>query len=70
MPEYVIKFNLPKEENEFKLAQRGKDYYCIIHEVLQEIRGYLKYGHQFKDADEALEKIRETLLEAQIDDIE
>ena len=70
MPEYVIKFNLPKEEQDFKLAQRGKDYFCVIFKTLQEIRSYLKYGHQFKDADEALEKIRETLSEVQIEDIE
>ena len=70
MPEYVIKFNLPKEEQDFKLAQRGKDYFCVIFKTLQEIRSYLKYGHQFKDADEALEKIREILSEAQIEDIE
>jgi len=70
MPKVTITFNLPEEENELKLAQRGKDYFCIIFETLQEIRSYLKYGHEFKDADEALEKIRETLSEAQIEDIE
>ena len=70
MPEYVIKFNLPKEEQDFKLAQRGKDYCCVIFKALQEIRSYLKYGHNFKTIDEALEKIRETLLEVQMDDIE
>ena len=70
MPQHVIKFTLPKEENDLKLAQRGKDYYCIIWDTLQEIRNYLKYGHQFKTIEEALEKIRETLSEAQIEDIE
>jgi len=70
MPEYVIKFNLPKEEQEFKLAQRGKDYFCVIFETLQEIRSYLKHGHQFNTPEEALEKIRETLYQAQIEDIE
>ena len=70
MPQYVIKFNLPQEEQDLKLAQRGRDYYCIIFDVLQEIRSYLKYGHEFKTVEEALEKIRESLCEAQIDDIE
>jgi len=70
MPKVTITFNIPEEENELKLAQRGKDYYCVIHQTLQEIRSYLKYGHQFKTADEALEKIREILYEAQIEDIE
>lgn len=70
MPQYVIKFTLPKEEQDFKLAQRGKDYFCVIFDTLQEIRKYLKYGHEFKTVEDALEKIRETLSEAQIDDIE
>ena len=70
MPKVTIEFNLPEESQDLKLAQRGKDYFCIIFETLQEIRSYLKHGHQFQNADEALEKIRESLLEAQIEDIE
>lgn len=70
MSQVNITYNLPEEENELKLAQRGRDYFCVIHRTLQEIRSYLKYGHEFKTADDALEKIREILLEAQIDDIE
>jgi hypothetical protein len=66
----ILEFNLPEEEQGLKLAQRGQEYFCIIFETLQEIRGYLKHGHTFKTADAALEKIRETLLEAHIDDIE
>ena len=65
----IIEFIHPEDSQDLKLAQRGKDYYCIIFHTLQEIRSYLKYGHQFKSVDEALEKIRETLLEAQIDGI-
>ena len=70
MPKAKLEFNLPEENNEFKLAQRGSEYYCVIFDTLQHIRGYLKYGHQFTTPDEALENIREKLLEAQIDDIE
>lgn len=70
MPKVNITFNIPEENQDLLLAQRGKDYYCVIFDTLQEIRGYLKYGHQFKTPDEALEQIRETLSEAQIEDIE
>lgn len=66
----ILEFNLPDDNNEFKLATRGQDYFSAIWNTLQEIRGYLKHGHNFKTADEALEQIRESLLEAQIDDIE
>jgi len=70
MPKIILEFNLPQEEQDLKLAQRGRDYFSIIFTTLQEIRNYLKYGHQFKNVDEALEKIRESLSEADIDDIE
>lgn len=70
MPKVIMEFNLPDEENELKLAQRGRDYYCIIWNILQEIRNWLKYGHDFKTVEEALENIRELLLESKIEDIE
>jgi len=65
-----LEFDLPEDNQDFKLAQRGSEYFCVIWNVLQEIRKYLKYGHDFKSVDEALEKIRELLYEAQIEDIE
>ena len=70
MPKVKIEFNLPEEKQDLKLAQRGNHYFSIIFHTLQEIRSYLKYGHKFKTIDEALEKIREILSEAQIEDIE
>ena len=70
MPKVTMTFNLPEEEQDLKLAQRGSHYFSVIWMVLQQIRSYLKHGHQFQNADDALENIRETLLEAQIDDIE
>ena len=65
-----LEFNLPEDNQDFKLAQRGKDYFCVIWDVLNEIRSYLKYGHQFKSVEECLEVIRDILSEAQIEDIE
>jgi len=70
MPKVILEFNLPEDSQDLKLAQRGRDYFCVIFDTLQEIRDYLKYGHQFKNVDEALETIRESLSEAEIDDIE
>lgn len=70
MPKVILEYNLPEEDNELKLAQRGHDYYCVIWDTLQEIRGYLKYGHNFKTVDDALEKIRDSLYEAQVEGIE
>ena len=65
-----LEFDLPEENNEFKLAQRGSDYFGVIWDTLNFIRGCLKYGHQYKTPDEALEETRKQLSEAPIDDIE
>ena len=69
MPKAKLEFNLPEEEQDFKLASRGGEYFSVIWEALNDIRNYLKHGHSFKTIEEALENVRETLLDANIDDI-
>ena len=63
-------FDLPNDGDELKLAQRGKDYYCLLFDLDQEMRGFLKYGHQFKNPEEVMEYVRERIREVKIDDIE
>lgn len=46
----VLKFKLPEDEDEFKHALAGTDSLLVIHDVLSEIRSFLKYGSgYFKD---------------------
>lgn len=42
-------------------------YEMIIGDVLNKIRAYLKWGHSFKNADEALESIRDFIHEQEDD---
>jgi len=70
MPKVILEFNLPEEEQDLKLAQRGSAYYCVIWEALQEIRNYTKYKEISGETYDALKKIRDILSEAQIEDIE
>jgi hypothetical protein len=65
-----LTFNLPEERDELKLAQRGADYFCFLWDLDQELRSWLKYGHNFKTPDEVIEAIREKLSEVEIWDIE
>ena len=58
-----LKFNLPEEAEEFKCATEGTDYMCCLFDIQQLIREKLKYGHDYKTADEALEKIQEVFFE-------
>ena len=67
----ILEFTLPEEVDAFKLAQRGSAYFSFLFDLDQKLRGWLKYGHEFKTADEVMEKIREMIAEdVEIQDIE
>jgi hypothetical protein len=57
MPIAKLEFKLPEEESEFKLAQGGRDYYCILVDILNELRNHRKYDKPLKDTYEAIEAI-------------
>ena len=59
----ILEFSLPEEDAEHKMALYGADYLFILQDVLQEIRKFLKHGHQFSDADEALEYLQRFIYE-------
>ena len=66
-----LEFDLPADNDAFKLCQRGSAYYSFLFDLDQKLRGWLKYGHEFKTADEVMEKIREMIAEdVEIQDIE
>ncbi len=57
----TLEFNLPEEYHEHLVATHASDFAAIIREMELKLRGWLNNGHQFKDADEALEKVRDFL---------
>jgi hypothetical protein len=57
----ILEFNLPEDRQEHNAAVHGMDWALVCWELDQEIRKFLKYGNDFKSADEALEDIRRTL---------
>lgn len=58
-----LEFDLPQEQSEYMQAVHGGDWKSIVFEVSLFLRNKLKHGHQFKDADEALEAVRDHLWE-------
>lgn len=56
-------FNLPEEQDEFKLSIDGNKWFSVCFELNNKLRDALKYGHSYKDANEALEAIQDDLLE-------
>ena len=58
--EGILKFKLPKDAVEFKIASESMHLYTALHEIDELARGVLKYRHE---ADDALNKIRQTIAE-------
>jgi len=54
----VLVFELPEERVEHLWAVRGADMACAISGALEEMRGWLKYGHKFETPEEAIEACR------------
>lgn len=59
MPKAILKFKLPEEENEFKVAQQGRDLLSFVCEFNQQLRSWTKHGHSFETANDALHGVRD-----------
>ena len=66
MPEGILRFNLPEDEDAFKLAQRGSDYFSVLWDIHNELRNWWKYDQK---PIETLKRIQELMHGAEIDDI-
>ena len=59
----ILKFNLPEDRDEYTASSHGMNYALTCWDIDQKLREWLKYGHQFESADEALERVREVFHE-------
>jgi hypothetical protein len=55
----VFEFNLPEDQREYEVMSQASKAQTFMWDFSQQLRAWSKYGHQFKDADDALDKIRE-----------
>jgi len=62
----ILEFNLPDENNEFTLAQRGSEYFCVLHEIMNHLRGHVKYD---VSAAETIRLISDEIEDVNIADI-
>ena len=63
----VLKYNLPKEKDDFTLALKGSEYYCSLNDIFNCIRSKIKYQDLSKEVEEILEEIRELIPD--LDDV-
>lgn len=59
MPKVTFTFNLPEEEHEYKVMSQSQNSQRMLWDFSQQLRSWQKYGHTFKNADDALNQIRE-----------
>ena len=60
--EAILKFNLPEEEEQFNIANKGMDWALLAMDLDQSMRSLLKYHpEEYKTGEQALEHIREEL---------
>ena len=61
MPKATLTFDLPEESIEHRTAIHAQDWKTVVYEISLFLRNKLKYGHEFKTADEVLEVVRKEL---------
>jgi len=59
----TIEFDLPDEQEDLERCIHSLDWALTVHDLDQELRKFLKYGHTFKTPDDALETIRQRLFD-------
>ena len=57
----ILEFNLPEDQRLFEMANQAPDMVAAIGHFEDKLRSYIKYGHEFKSANEALESVRALL---------
>jgi len=54
-----FEFNLPDDQHEYEVMSQATKMQSFLWDFSQQLRSWQKYHHDFKDADDALGKIRE-----------
>jgi len=54
----IFEFDLPDDQHEYDVMSQSPKTQRFLWEFSQHLRSWQKYGHDFKDADDALKQIR------------
>lgn len=59
MTKAIFEFDLPEDQNDYEVLNQARKMRSVLWDFSQQLRSWRKYHHDFKDADDALDKIRE-----------
>lgn len=55
----IFEFDLPDDQHEYEVMSQSSKTQRFLWDFSQQLRSWRKYHHDFKDADDALDKIRD-----------
>ena len=55
----IFEFDLPEDQHEYEVMSQSPKTQRFLWDFSQQLRSWRKYDHDFKDADDALDKIRD-----------
>lgn len=59
MPKATITFDLPEDQRQYEVMNQANKMLQCLWDISEALRTWERYGHQFKDANDAVSKIRE-----------
>ena len=54
----MLRFDLPDDQRDYEIAIQAPKIQSFLWDFSQQLRSWYKYHHDFKDANDALDKIR------------
>jgi hypothetical protein len=64
MPKAILEFNLPEENEEYRLATQASKNYCALWDIQAELRNFRK---EYVGGAEALERIEEIIASVEFE---
>jgi hypothetical protein len=64
----LLVFKLPENQEEHLLAVNGGRYHAAVWHIDEQCRSWLKHGHSFQSAEEALEAVRRLIASEEVFD--
>jgi hypothetical protein len=55
----ILEFNLPEDQTEYEVIIQASKVQSFLWDFSQQLRAWYKYDNDFKDSDDALEKIHD-----------
>ena len=63
----ILEFNLPEDREDYITAVHAMDWALVVWDIEQQMCDWVSHGHNFKDADEVIDKMVEFVRDTMSD---